>query len=47
MLGTTEIQVDASGRLMVPAAWEIGGLSGKNELIFAGQQSGAVVTTTS
>jgi len=39
-------QADASGRLMAPAAWEVGKLSGENTLIFVGLESGAVVTTT-
>ncbi len=40
------IQADASGRFAVSAAWEVGDLTGENTLIFVGQQSGAVVTTT-
>ncbi len=40
------IQADASGRFAAPAAWEVGELSGEQTLIFVGQQSGAVVTTT-
>lgn len=40
------VQADASGRFAAPAAWEVGGLSGENTLIFVGQESGAVVTTT-
>jgi len=40
------IQANASGRFVVPAAWEVGELSGENTLIFVGQVSGAVVTTT-
>lgn len=38
------LQADASGRFAAPAAWEVGGLSGANTLIFVGQEGGAVVT---
>jgi hypothetical protein len=37
---------DTTGRFVAQAAWEVGELSGENTLIFVGQQSGAVVTTT-
>ena len=40
------IQTDALGRFAVPAALEVGKLSGENTLSFVGQKSGTVVTTT-
>ena len=40
------LHVDAIGRFIVHAAWEVGKLSGEQVLIFVGQQSGTVVTTT-
>ena len=40
------LHADTSGRIYAPAAWAVGGLSGENTLIFVGQQSGAIVTTT-
>jgi dolichol-phosphate mannosyltransferase len=40
------IQADASGRFAVSAAWDVGELSGEHMLIFVGELSGAVVTTT-
>jgi hypothetical protein len=39
-------QADASGRIVAPAAWQVGKLSGENTLIFLGLESGAVVTTS-
>lgn len=39
------IRVDADGRFVLPAAWEVPQLSGANTLTFVGQQSGAVITT--
>jgi dolichol-phosphate mannosyltransferase len=40
------MHADATGRFVMQATWEVGELSGKNTLIFVGQQSGAMVTTT-
>lgn len=40
------IQVDANGQFVIPAAWEVPEINGKNTLSFEGQQSGVVVTTT-
>ncbi|MFL5652889.1 MAG: hypothetical protein ACJ8CB_01735 [Ktedonobacteraceae bacterium] len=40
------VQADTNGRFVMPAAWEAVKISGENTLIFVGQQSGAVVTTT-
>ena len=40
------IQVDADGRFVLPAAWEVPQLNGANTLTFVGQESGAVITTT-
>jgi dolichol-phosphate mannosyltransferase len=40
------LHADASGRFAVPAAWDVGKLSGEHLLFFVGQHSGAVVTTT-
>ncbi len=39
------IQVDKDGRFAAPATWEVPGVAGKYELVFVGQQNGAVVTT--
>lgn len=40
------LYADPTGRFVAQAAWEVGELSGENALIFVGQQSGAVVTTS-
>jgi hypothetical protein len=40
------ILVDADGRFVLPAAWEVPQLNGENTLTFVGQESGAVITTT-
>src|SRR5260370_26257218 len=40
------LHADASGRLVAPAAWDVGTLSGEHPLFFVGQQSGVVVTAT-
>jgi len=40
------VQADTNGRFVMPAAWEVVNLTGENTLIFVGQQSGAVTTTT-
>ena len=40
------VQADTNGRFVMPAAWEVVNLTGENTLIFVGQQSGAVITTT-
>ena len=40
------MQADTNGRFVMPAAWEVVNLTGENTLIFVGQQSGAVITTT-
>ncbi len=40
------IHTDASGRFVEPAAWKVGELRGENTLIFAGQESGAVISVT-
>jgi dolichol-phosphate mannosyltransferase len=37
---------DTTGRFIAQAAWEVPRLSGENTLIFVGQQSGAITTTT-
>ena len=40
------IQADSSGRFFVSAYWLVPEMSGQNMLIFVGQQSGAVATTS-
>jgi dolichol-phosphate mannosyltransferase len=40
------LHADTSGRISAPAVWEVGKLSGENTLIFVGQRSGAIATTT-
>lgn len=40
------LRADASGRFQAPATWEVGALSGEQELIFVGQGSGAMATAT-
>lgn len=40
------VQADSSGRFSVSDFWQVPEMSGQNTLIFVGQQSGAVATTT-
>jgi hypothetical protein len=38
-----QLKADAYGRLLAPNAWVVGELIGKHDLIFVGQESGAIV----
>jgi len=40
------LHADESGRVAAPAVWEVGERSGEHRLIFVGQWSGAIATTT-
>ncbi|HLH63193.1 MAG TPA: polyprenol monophosphomannose synthase [Ktedonobacteraceae bacterium] len=39
------IQADKDGRFAVPATWEVPDVAGNYQLVFMGQESGAVITT--